>query len=246
MSVLSHEEKMLNLQHQMRQNQSELQSYLAGLNDWESEIREKERKLKASQSDQVFDGQDRRAETSSSEYETDEEWELERKKHLAELEKDKGNKFLKDGDFERAVEAYSKGMEFDTTNSILPANRALALIKQHKFAAAELDCTCSLALAPLYVKAYLRRAVARAGLGNTQDALHDYQRVLELEPTNKHARAELDRLEKDLSREEEEDPVRSSFSEGQSGLVKPVYKSLGERSKVMSGKPQKGTPCRHF
>ena len=53
MSVPSHEEKMLNLQHQMRQNQSELQSYLAGLDDWEAEIKEKERKLKSSETTKV-------------------------------------------------------------------------------------------------------------------------------------------------------------------------------------------------
>ena len=56
MSVSSHEEKMLSLQHQMRQNQSELQSYLAGLDDWQSEIKEKEKKLKSSESDKVWGG----------------------------------------------------------------------------------------------------------------------------------------------------------------------------------------------
>lgn len=282
MSISSHEEKMLNLQHQMRQNQSELQDYLAGLNDWTSEIKEKEKNLKSSSTSKAGDlppvrntiekkkmkkkkkekiidsskpkrisGYDFRAwdkfdvdkaldeidenkkktDTSSSEYETDEEWEMERKKHLAETEKEKGNKFLKAGDYERAVEAYTKGMEFDSTNSILPANRALALIKQQKFGAAELDCTTSIVLDPLYVKAYLRRATARAGIGRTQDAISDYHRVLDLEPSNKQAKTELERLEKELSREKEE-PVQSSFTEGQKGVVKPVYKPPAERSKV--------------
>ncbi|GFO32626.1 RNA polymerase ii-associated protein 3-like [Plakobranchus ocellatus] len=284
MSISSHEEKMLNLQHQLRQNQSELQSYLAGLDDWETEIKEKEQKLKSGDSEnkaaalppvrntiekkkmkkkkkekqvdpnkpkrisgfdfrawdkfdvdkalEDIDGKEEKVDTSSSDYETDEEWEMERKKHLAELEKDKGNKFLKNGDSERAVEAYTKGMELDATNSILPANRALALIKQQKFGAAEIDCTTSIVLDPLYVKAYLRRATARAGLGRVKDAMEDYGRVLDLEPANKQAKTELERLEKELIREKE-GPIQSSYTEGQRGIVKPVYKSPEERSKML-------------
>lgn len=59
-----------------------------------------------------------------------------------------------------------------------------------------MDCTTAITLDPLYVKAYLRRAAARAGLQRVAAALEDYQRVLQLEPTNKQAKAEVDRLKK--------------------------------------------------
>lgn len=44
-----------------------------------------------------------------------------------------GNEFLKNGDYDKAVEAYTKGMTYDATNAVLPANRALALLKQQKW-----------------------------------------------------------------------------------------------------------------
>ena len=46
------------------------------------------------------------------------------------------------------------------------------------------------------MKAYLRRAAARVGLQHLASALEDYRRVLQLEPTNKQARTEIERLEK--------------------------------------------------
>ncbi|XP_059168622.1 RNA polymerase II-associated protein 3-like [Physella acuta] len=177
------------------------------------------------------DKEDKGNETSSSEYETDEEWEFERKKYLAGLEKDKGNEFFKNGDIENAVEAYTKGISYDPTNAILPANRAMALLKQEKYGAAELDCTTSITLDPLYVKSYLRRATARTAMGKFKEASEDFQRVLYLEPTNKHAAAELDRLKKEFDRENK-DPVLSSLIDGKKGIVKPVYKPPEERSKV--------------
>ena len=57
-------------------------------------------------------------------------------------------------------------------------------------------CTMAITLDPLYVKAYLRRAAARVGLQHLAPALEDYRRVLQLEPTNKQARTEIERLEK--------------------------------------------------
>ncbi|KAH9510167.1 hypothetical protein Btru_043643 [Bulinus truncatus] len=173
-----------------------------------------------------------KSETSSSEYETDEEWEQERKKYLAGVEKDKGNEFLKKGEIEKAIEAYSKGMQYDPTNAILPANRAMALLKQQKFAASELDCTLSLTLDPLYVKAYLRRATARSCMSKLNDAIADYRRVLDLEPSNKQAKTELDRLLKEVGRECKESLVSSFYTDGPKGIVKPIYKPPDERSKL--------------
>lgn len=65
-----------------------------------------------------------------------------------------------------------------------------------RYGAAELDCTTSIALDPLYVKSYLRRATARSAMGKFKEASEDFKRVLYLEPTNKHAASELDRLKK--------------------------------------------------
>jgi len=172
----------------------------------------------------------KKVDTSSSEYETDEEWEIERKKYLASQEKDKGNEFLKKGDYDKAIEHYSKGIQYDPTNAIISANRAMALLKQQKFAAAEFDCTTSITLDPMYVKAYLRRATARAGAGKMEEAVADFNRVLDLEPTNKQAKTEIERIQKEVHRSKEI-PVATTLVEDECGRVKPIYKAPEERSK---------------
>nr|KAG5704305.1 hypothetical protein BaRGS_012614 [Batillaria attramentaria] len=170
-------------------------------------------------------------EKSSSEYETDEEWEAERKKHLANEKKNEGNAHFSAGAYEIAVECYTHGMELDPTNALLPANRAMALLKLERYAAAEADCVTAITLDPLYVKAYLRRAAARVGLQRLPQALEDYRRVLQLEPTNKQAKTELERLEKELNRDQDGMQAASSLEKSQTSEVKPIYKPPEQRSK---------------
>ncbi len=50
-------------------------------------------------------------------------------------------------------------------------------------------------LDPTYVKALQRRATARTNLNRIDEAIEDYKRVLELEPQNKSAVAEIQKLE---------------------------------------------------
>ncbi|KAK2165459.1 hypothetical protein NP493_1364g00028 [Ridgeia piscesae] len=158
--------------------------------------------------------------SSSSEYETDEEWEAERKIKQAEFLKDQGNQYFKDGKYDEAIECYTQGIECDPTNALLPANRAMALLKQDKFAAAELDCTQAIALDSGYTKAYFRRATARERLSKLMEAKQDISTILSIDPANKQAAKEMAKIEKLLNPPKE--PV---------GIVGPVDKSPSQRSK---------------
>lgn len=167
--------------------------------------------------------------SSEGEYETDEEWENERKKQAAVLEKDKGNEYFKKGDYGNAIECYTKGADLDPTNPLLPANRAMALLKQEKYGAAELDCSVALTLDPLYTKAYLRRGSARLGLKKYSEAKADFERVLQLEPQNKKATSDLALIEKEISKANL--VSRSDSSVNQSlGVVKAISKHPSQRS----------------
>ncbi|XP_052251220.1 RNA polymerase II-associated protein 3-like isoform X2 [Dreissena polymorpha] len=280
MSKISpHEEKMLNLQYQMKQNNQELQSFLKDLESWESEIKDKEKSLKEkgkSQDeilppvrnslekkklkkkvkkkkgeakpkrisaydyrswdkfdvDKACENLDENEPSSSEEeYETDEEWETERKKQAAVLEKDKGNEYFKKGDYSMAIECYTRGADLDPTNPLLPANRAMALLKQDKFAAAELDCSIALTLDPLYTKAYLRRGTARLGLNKYEEARRDYERVLQLEPQNKQAKSDIELIEKELAKQQMVSQSTADDSQARpSGIVKAITKPPGQRS----------------
>jgi cytochrome c-type biogenesis protein CcmH/NrfG len=53
-------------------------------------------------------------------------------------------------------------------------------------------------LDPTYVKALHRRATARVGLKRYGDAVQDFEQVLRLEPNNKMASTELQKIRQEL------------------------------------------------
>lgn len=164
---------------------------------------------------------------SSSEEETDdtdEEIENERRLQQALLEKDKGNTLFKEGKFEEAINCYTAGINFDPTNAILPANRAMCLLKLQRYGAAEADCNQALSLDGSYTKAYLRRGAARFQLGRVQEAESDYRKVLKLEPSNRQAQEELKSITKLLN-----DKEKPAETEEQLKIVK--YNKTSSKSK---------------
>ncbi|XP_041935053.1 RNA polymerase II-associated protein 3 isoform X1 [Alosa sapidissima] len=125
--------------------------------------------------------------------------EEQQKRQEAVLHKDRGNAYFKEGKYEAAVECYTQGMEVDTTNVLLPANRAMAYLKLERYAEAEDDCSIAIALDGTYSKALARRGTARAALGKLQEAKADFEKVLKLEPGNKLAVNELNKIKMDIN-----------------------------------------------
>ncbi|XP_072311154.1 RNA polymerase II-associated protein 3 [Eucyclogobius newberryi] len=121
--------------------------------------------------------------------------EEQQRKQEAVLQKDRGNAYFKEGKYEAAVECYSRGMEADSMNVLLPANRAMAYLKLERFKEAEEDCTTAISLDNTYSKAFARRATARVSLGKLEEAKKDFQAVLKLEPGNKQALNELQKIQ---------------------------------------------------
>ncbi|KAJ8245472.1 hypothetical protein GJAV_G00271110 [Gymnothorax javanicus] len=113
------------------------------------------------------------------------------------VQKDLGNAYFKEGKYEAAVECYTRGMQADATNALLPANRAMAYLKLQRYTEAEEDCSRAIALDATYTKAFARRGSARAALGKLKEARQDFEQVLKLEPGNKHAMEELQKISAD-------------------------------------------------
>lgn len=124
--------------------------------------------------------------------------EEQQKRQEAVVQKDRGNAYFKEGKYEAAVECYTRGMEADVTNVLLPANRAMAYLKLQKYKEAEEDCSKAIALDDTYSKAFARRGSARAALGLLAQAREDYEQVLKLEPGNKQAFNELKKITTDM------------------------------------------------
>ncbi|KAM9247836.1 RNA polymerase II-associated protein 3 isoform 2-T2 [Leptosomus discolor] len=134
-------------------------------------------------------------------------------------EKEKGNNYFKQGNFDEAIKCYTRGMHSDPYNPVLPTNRASAFYRMKKFSVAESDCNLALALDKNYTKAYARRGAARFALKNLQGAKEDYEKVLELDANNFEAKSELKKIDQALSSKESseqkefEDVVRPEFTD---------------------------------
>ncbi|XP_006190374.1 RNA polymerase II-associated protein 3 [Camelus dromedarius] len=120
--------------------------------------------------------------------------------------KEKGNKYFRQGKYDEAIECYTKGMDADPYNPVLPTNRASAYFRLKKFAVAESDCNLAVALNRSYTKAYARRGAARFALQKLEDAKKDYEKVLELEPDNFEATNELRKINQALTSKENSYP----------------------------------------
>lgn len=113
-----------------------------------------------------------------------------------EEDKARGNEALKQGKYKEAIEYYSVAICKNAKNPVYLANRAMANLKLGNYEACEDDCTEAIKLDRKYVKAYLRRATARAVGGNYLEALMDYEDALRLEPNNSDAKREVNRMRK--------------------------------------------------
>ncbi|KAF9294353.1 RNA polymerase II-associated protein 3 [Linnemannia elongata] len=112
----------------------------------------------------------------------------------ANAEKEKGNELFKKGLYVKAIEHYSASIALDPSNSVLPINRAMALLKLERFAEAERDCTLGLKLDSKNVKALWRRGIARRSLGRVDEAKKDFETALTIDPINKAVKEELAKL----------------------------------------------------
>merc|ERR1719427_1193803 len=171
----------------------------------------------------------------------EEELENERLKVEAMAEKDRGNEWFKKGNYDKAIERYTRGMNLDPLNAVLPANRAMALLKKGQFGAAETHCTLALSIDSTYIKAFQRRASARIGLDKLDLAIQDYDEVLKLEPKNKAAQTErirlVEKLNEKLNCKNDNDQTKPSFEEKMKGaLAKKQFSPAMQGGELVANK----------
>ncbi|KAJ3044546.1 hypothetical protein HDV00_001975 [Rhizophlyctis rosea] len=129
--------------------------------------------------------------------------------YLAEHEKRKGNECFRSGDFEEAIQYYTRSLHLSppTSSSHLPAtlhtNLALTHLKLNHFSQAEHHATLALSLPSLPLnlrfKAYHRRAVARSKRGVWDGAREDCVAALGVEGVGEGERREVERLERECA-----------------------------------------------
>ncbi|CAB1421735.1 unnamed protein product [Pleuronectes platessa] len=137
---------------------------------------------------------------------TDEERESRRQQSL--ILKEKGNIQFKVRDYTAADVTYTEALVlcpvcFPGERSVLFSNRAAARLHLDLKEQAISDCTRAIELNPDYVRALLRRAELYEQTEKLDEALDDYKKVLERDPTQTSARQACMRLPQQIQEKNE-------------------------------------------
>lgn len=106
------------------------------------------------------------------------------RKQEAENLKNEGNRLMKEGKYQEALNTYSKAISQDATNPVFYCNRAAAYSRLGDYQSAADDCRMSLRYDPNYSKAHGRLALAYSKMNKHEQALEAYQNALRIEPDN--------------------------------------------------------------
>lgn len=105
--------------------------------------------------------------------------------------KNQGNKALQAGNFNEAIEFYTKAINEDDTQPVFYGNRAQAYIKREEYGSAIKDATKAIELDPKFIKGYFRRALCYTAIIDHETALKDYQMVSQMAPQDPLAKSKL-------------------------------------------------------
>ncbi|CAI0446596.1 unnamed protein product [Linum tenue] len=191
-----------------RDQPMDFQGFLNDLQDWELNLKDKDKKMKSSPASDQIGGNGRSMKKNSAtdssrrnvsggffDYSrsidsigrsSDDESSVD-----ATSEKELGNEYFKQKKFAEAIECYSRSIALSPT-AVAYANRAMGYIKLKRFQEAEDDCTEALNLDDRYIKAYSRRATARKELGKLKESMEDSEFALRLEPNNLEIKKQYD------------------------------------------------------
>ncbi|KAK3591065.1 hypothetical protein CHS0354_005454 [Potamilus streckersoni] len=144
--------------------------------------------------------------------------------------KELGNAEFRQGNYETAVEHYTKALDIFRNSTALWTNRAMAYIRLQKYEEALNDCDWALKVQENCVKAHIHKGKAYMGLKQYDKARKCYKQALEIDPKKelliKEYMTEVDRSDK---ADQEEDKANALFVSGDTevkGLVQTLKKVL--------------------
>ncbi|CAN0358099.1 unnamed protein product [Lampetra fluviatilis] len=109
----------------------------------------------------------------------------------AEFNKEKGNEYYIKKHYNEAYNYYTKAIELCPSNASYYGNRSATLMMLSRYREALEDSQKAVRLDDTFVKGHLREGKCHVALGSSNASVRCFQKVLELEPTNKQAEQEL-------------------------------------------------------
>ncbi|XP_077595627.1 dnaJ homolog subfamily C member 7-like [Stigmatopora nigra] len=104
--------------------------------------------------------------------------------------KEQGNAFYSKKDYSEAFNYYTKAIDTCPTNASYYGNRAATLMMLFRFREALEDSQQAVRLDDCFMKGHLREGKCHLSLGNAMAAVRCFQKVLDLEPSNREAQQE--------------------------------------------------------
>lgn len=104
---------------------------------------------------------------------------------------ERGAENLNNGQFDLAVDHFSKAIEADPSIAHYHSERAVAFVNMKKFQLAIQDLNQAVELDPNYGFRYAARAFVKNALGDKNGAIADYEKAIELDPEDAISRNNL-------------------------------------------------------
>lgn len=144
--------------------------------------------------------------------------------------KEKGNQEFKESRFQEAVKLYTKALlicplTFSKDRSIMFSNRAACYMRMSKNKKAIEDSCSALELNPNYLKALIRRAELYEKEEKLDEALEDYKKIVEMDPSQHAARAACLRLPSQI--EERNEKLKTEMMGKLKDLGNMILKPFG-------------------
>lgn len=98
--------------------------------------------------------------------------------------KSMGNALMRNGNYDLAIEEYSKAIQLNPKNAIYYCNRAAAYSRVDRHGDCVIDCKEAIKLDPTYSKAYSRLGIAYFNLNNYELACQAHRNALKYDPGN--------------------------------------------------------------
>ena len=110
--------------------------------------------------------------------------------------KDIGNKHLQAGEFDKAIEAYTKAIELEPTNHVFYSNRSAAYLSKGDANSALADGKKCTEVCPSFAKGYSRHGAALHALKSYDKAIEVYNQGLAVAPTDAGLKSGIEEVKK--------------------------------------------------
>ncbi|KAL3944668.1 MAG: hypothetical protein SGBAC_001276 [Bacillariaceae sp.] len=130
-----------------------------------------------------------------------------REQKEAEKNKIRGNSFMANREYSKALDAYSTAIKLSRDgpqSHVYFANRSAALCYLERYREAARDAEQSLRMKPTYGKAHSRLGLARFFLNDFEGSIMSYKAAIEIDPSNEAARSYLSKAELKLAHQKNE------------------------------------------